>query len=739
MTTNHIGKPVSRVDGRDKVTGKAKYAAEFSADDLTHAYVVSSRIARGKIKNIDTSAALAVAGILDVFTHENRPHMAWFDKSYKDDDSPPGSPFRPLFDNEIQFNMQPIALVVAKSFELARYGASLVEVIYEQEPHNTDVVASREFAYHPEEYKSQPPPEARGNQQEAFANATHKIDQEYFQPSEHHNPMEMHASTVIWEQDGTMTIYDKTQSVMNSQNYIQQIFGLSDKEARVISPFVGGAFGSGLRPQYQLFLAVMAALALKRSVKLVLTRQQMFSFGHRPTTIQRLQLGASADGKLESVKHEAFAETSRFEDYAENVVVWQNVLYKCDNVAFDYQLIGSDTYTPLDMRAPGGVTGMYALECAMDELAATSGIDPLELRLKNYTEKDQNEDLPFSSKELKECYRQAAEKFGWSKRNPEPRSMREGNSLVGWGMATAAWEASQQEASAKARLTADGKLIVSSATADIGTGTYTVMTQLAAETLGLELEAVTFKLGDSTLPKAPLEGGSWTVSSVGSAVKKACDAVGEKLLEAARKAENSPFSKATMNDVAFESGMLVLKSDESIKMPILEIMQQSNTDAIEEQVTSTPADKQKEYAPYTHAAVFAEVKVDEDFGTITVSRVVSAVAAGRVINTKTGRNQVLGGIVWGIGMALEEESLLDHTFGRFMNHNLAEYHVTVNADVHDIDVIFVEEHDDIVNPIGAKGLGEIGIVGVAAAISNAVYHATGKRIRSLPITLDKVM
>lgn len=739
MTTNHIGKPVSRVDGRDKVTGKAKYAAEFSADDLTHAYVVSSRIARGKIKSIDTSAALAVAGILDVFTHENRPHMAWFDKSYKDDDSPPGSPFRPLFDNEIQFNMQPIALVVAKSFELARYGASLVEVIYEQEPHNTDVVASREFAYHPEEYKSQPPPEARGNQQEAFANATHKIDQEYFQPSEHHNPMEMHASTVIWEQDGTMTIYDKTQSVMNSQNYIQQIFGLSDKEARVISPFVGGAFGSGLRPQYQLFLAVMAALALKRSVKLVLTRQQMFSFGHRPTTIQRLQLGASADGKLESVKHEAFAETSRFEDYAENVVVWQNVLYKCDNVAFDYQLIGSDTYTPLDMRAPGGVTGMYALECAMDELAATSGIDPLELRLKNYTEKDQNEDLPFSSKELKECYRQAAEKFGWSKRNPEPRSMREGHSLVGWGMATAAWEASQQEASAKARLTADGKLIVSSATADIGTGTYTVMTQLAAETLGLELEAVTFKLGDSTLPKAPLEGGSWTVSSVGSAVKKACDAVGEKLLEAAKKAENSLFSKATMNDVAFESGMLVLKSDESIKVPILEIMQQSNTDAIEEQVTSTPADKQKKYAPYTHAAVFAEVKVDEDFGTITVSRVVSAVAAGRVINTKTGRNQVLGGIVWGIGMALEEESLLDHTFGRFMNHNLAEYHVTVNADVHDIDVIFVEEHDDIVNPIGAKGLGEIGIVGVAAAISNAVYHATGKRIRSLPITLDKVM
>ncbi|WP_299762066.1 xanthine dehydrogenase family protein molybdopterin-binding subunit [uncultured Pontibacter sp.] len=739
MNTNYIGKGTSRVDGREKVTGQAKYAAEFTAEGMTHAFVVSSRIAKGKIKSIDASAALELEGVLDVFTHKNRPKLAWYDKSYQDEDSPPGSPFRPLYDSEIQFSMQPIALVVAETFELARYGASLVQVEYEEESHTTNLKANREKAYNPKKYKSGEPPKSRGNMEEAFAGAAAKVDQEYFHTSEHHNPMEMHASTVVWEDDGTMTIYDKTQSVKNSQNYIKKIFDLSTKDARVISPFVGGAFGSGLRPQYQLFLAVMAALALERSVKLVLTRQQMFSFGHRPATIQHLQLGASKDGNLLAAKHEAFAETSRFEDYAENVVVWQNTLYKCDNVAFDYKLVGLDVYTPLDMRAPGGVTGMYALESAMDELAVAAGIDPVELRLKNYTEKDQNEDAPFTSKELKECYRQAAEKFGWEKRNPEPRSMRDGHKLVGWGMASAAWEATQQEASAKAQLTADGKLIVSSATADIGTGTYTVMTQLAAETLGLPLEDVTFKLGDSTLPYAPLEGGSWTVSSVGSAVKKVCDAIGERLLKFSRKLPGSPFALAGLEEVKFENGMMKLKSDPSKGFYIKDIMQQRELDVIEEEVTSKPASEQKNYAPYAHAAVFVEVKVDEDFGTITVSRVVSGVAAGRVINTKTSRSQILGGIVWGIGMALEEESFMDNTFGRFMNHNLAEYHVPVNADVHDIEVIFVEEHDEIVNPIGAKGLGEIGIVGVAAAIANAVYHATGKRVRDLPITLDKVM
>ncbi|MHA6249609.1 xanthine dehydrogenase family protein molybdopterin-binding subunit [Pontibacter sp. CAU 1760] len=737
MKTNYVGKPANRVDGRLKVTGEARYAAEFHAQSLLYGYVVSSTIAKGTIKEIDSSQALRLEGVLQVFTHENRPKVAWFDKCYQDEDSPPGAPFRPLYDKEVQFNQQPIALVVADSYEAARYGASLVRVTYAQATHDTDLPGNRDKAYVPEEYKSQEPPEPRGDADAAYTGAATQINQEYLQPSEHHNPMEPHASTAIWQEDGTLTIYDKTQSVKNSQKYIDQIFGLNPEDARVLSPFVGGAFGSGLRPQYQLFLTVMAALALKRSVKVVLTRQQMFSFGHRPATIQQVQLGAGADGKLKAIRHNAYAETSRFEDYAENVITWANTLYQCDNVAFDYKLIGLDVYTPLDMRAPGGSTGLYALETAMDELAVELGMDPIALRLKNYTEKDQTKDAPFTSKELKECYRQGAARFGWSKRNPTPKSMREGHQLIGWGMATGAWEAAQQKASARATLTPNGKLTVSSATADIGTGTYTVMSQLAAEALGLPLEDVTFKLGDSTLPDAPLEGGSWTVSSVGSAVKLACDAVGRELLQLAKQHKPAAFPNAGFEEVEFAEGAIRLKKDASQKVLLKDLLQ--HVDKIEQEVTSEPDEKQDNYAPFAHSAVFVEVRVDEDFGTIQVARVVSAIAGGRIINTKTARSQILGGVVWGIGMALEEESLMDHTFGRFMNHNLAEYHVAVNADIQDIDVIFVEEHDDIVNPLGAKGLGEIGVVGVAAAISNAVYHATGKRVRSLPITLDKVM
>ncbi|TXK23530.1 xanthine dehydrogenase family protein molybdopterin-binding subunit, partial [Pontibacter qinzhouensis] len=311
MKTTYNGKPESRVDGKAKVTGEARYAAEFTTTGLLHAYVVSSEIAKGTIQSIDTSQALKVAGVVHVFTHENRPQTAWFDKSYQDEDSPPGSPFRPLYSNEIQFSQQPIALVVAETLEQARYGAMLVKVEYQQEPHTTDLLANQNKAYVPKEYKSQPPPEKRGDADKAFAGAAVKVEQSYFHTAEHHNPMEMHASVAIWEEDGTLTVYDKTQSVQNSKKYISQIFDLSEKEARVLSPFVGGAFGSGLRPQYQLFLAVMAALHLKRSVKLVLTRQQMFSFGHRPATLQKVQLGSSTDGNLQAVRHEAFAETSR--------------------------------------------------------------------------------------------------------------------------------------------------------------------------------------------------------------------------------------------------------------------------------------------------------------------------------------------------------------------------------------------------------------------------------------------
>ncbi|AFM23371.1 xanthine dehydrogenase family protein molybdopterin-binding subunit [Desulfomonile tiedjei] len=740
MRTEHIGKPTSRVDGRAKVMGTAKYAGEYSITGLVYGVVVSSAIAKGKIVRIDMTQALKLPGVLQVFTHENIPQLAQSDDSYRDEVAPPGSPFRPLYDGHIKYSAQPVALVVADTFELAQHGASLIRVEYERQPHATNLNQEREKAYQPKPREFiPPPPPPRGNPEKAFAQAAVQLEVEYYAPAEHHNPMEPFATTVLWDENGRLTVYDKTQGVQNVQNYLCNVFGCSKEDLRVVSPFVGGAFGSGLRPVYQVFLAVLAARELKRSVRVSLTRQQMFTFTHRPATWQRLALGAAADGTLQSVTHEAIAETSRFEDYSEPVVTWTGLLYQCENIKLSHRVVQLDVYTPGDMRAPGAVWGLYALECAMDELAFKAGIDPIELRLKNYTERDQLEDKPFSSKELRACYRIGAERFGWSKRNPQPRSMRDGEMLIGWGMATGVWDAFHVTAEAKAVLTADGKLTVGSATADIGTGTYTIMTQIAAEALGLPIEDVTFRLGDSSLSKSPVEGGSWTASSIGSAVKSVCEKIRNKLFQLAQSIDGSPLAESKPEDVIFTNGHIRLRKDESRAVSIIEAMRHGGLGAIEEKASGESMPQQMEYSHYTHSAVFAEVKIDPDLGTIRVTRVVSAVAGGRILNPKTARSQVLGSIVMGIGTALEEESVIDHTFGRFMTHNLADYHVPVNADVQNIDIIFVQEHDEAVSPLGAKGLGEIGIVGVAAAIANAVFHATGKRIRDLPITLDKLL
>ncbi len=737
--TNYIGVATSRVDGAAKVTGAAKYAAEFGRNGLAHGVVVSSTIAKGRIRHIDIEAALAVDGVLDVITHENRPKMASSPAKYQDDVAPPGVPFRPLYDDKILYNAQPVALVVAEDFEAARYAASLVRVEYEAEAHVTDLERERGHAYETPKKRDgiAPAAAARGDAGAGFTRAKVKMEAEYRTPVEHHNPMEMQATTVLWEGDGELTIYDKTQGVQNSQRYVVNVFGLSAKKVRVLSPFVGGAFGLGLRPQYQLALAVMAAIKLERSVRVVLTRQQMFTMGYRPATIQRLALGADENGLLTSFSHDATAMTSRFEDYQENVVNWSGQLYRCANSKRGYKLAKLDLYTPCDMRAPGGVVGAYAIECAMDELAHAAKIDPVELRMKNYSDRDQDEDKVYSSKALIECYRQGAAKFGWSKRNAEPRSMRDGHELIGWGMATGIWEAMQMEASARAVLTANGSLEVSSATADIGPGTYTMMTQIAAETLGVPLHDVTAKLGDSSLSTSPVEGGSWTTASVGSAVQAACIGLRGKILKLAQKAKGSPLAKATLDDVVFENGQIRHKEDASRVVSIADAMRAGKSDRIEQEATAKPSGD--EYAKVTHSAVFAEVKIDEELGVVRVTRVVSAVAAGRIVNPKTARSQILGAVVGGIGMALHEETLIDHTLGRIMNHSLAEYHVAAHADIHAIDVIFVEEKDAYINPLGVKGVGEIGIVGTAAAVANAVFHATGKRVRDLPITLDKII
>lgn len=585
------------------------------------------------------------------------------------------------------------------------------------------------------------PPEPRGDAAAAYAAAPVRIAAAYHLAPEHHNPMEPHATTVVRDRDGKLTIHDKTQGVMNTHAYVASVFGLAKDDVRVVSPYVGGAFGSGLRPQYQLFLAVMAALDLERSVRVSLSRDQMFTFGFRPETWHEVKLGADADGRLLSLAHDAVGGTSRFEDYQETVVNWSGLLYRCRNVTLGYKLARLDTATPCDMRAPGAPSGIFALESAMDELAYACRLDPLELRLRNYADRDDNDGKEFTSKELKAAYRLGAERFGWARRNPAPRSMRDGRALIGWGMATGVWEAMMMmETSAHAVITADGKLEVATASADIGPGTYTILAQIAADTLGIGMGAVSVRLGDSSLPAAPVEGGSWTAASAGSAVQAACRALAGKLLACARKLDHSPLGNAALDHVAFADGRIALARDPSRAVAIADALRSAGVDRLAAEATAAPDAKvQKRYAAYSHSAVFAEVKVDAELGTVRVTRIVDAVAAGRILNPKTARSQILGGVVFGIGMALHEATVPDHRLGRFMTHNLVDYHVPVNADIDAIDVIFVEEHDDKVNPLGVKGVGEIGVVGTAAAIANAVFHATGVRVRDLPITVDKVL
>ncbi|MBF9232169.1 xanthine dehydrogenase family protein molybdopterin-binding subunit [Microvirga alba] len=729
----YIGSATSRVDGRDKVTGGAKYAGEFNAPGLVHASVIGSAIAKGRIARIDVSEAISVGGVVAVLTHENRPPMADDDKAYKDAVAPDqGSPFRPLYDDRIRFSGQPIALVLAENSETARFAASLVHVEYEPEKHVTDLYSKLNDVV-----SLKAPAKPRGDTASALASSPVRHHGEYYVPIEHHNPMEPYASTVIWEGGGKITIYDKTQGVQNVHGYVCNVFNLKPEDVRVMSPFVGGAFGSGLRPQYQVVLAVLAARALERSVRVVLTRQQMYSLGYRPAMIQRIDLGAETDGTLNAISHDATTVTSQYENFHRNETTWSGLLYKSANAKYAHNLVRLDLSTSCDMRAPSATTGVYALEAAMDELAVALKLDPLEFRLKCYSERDQSSGLPFSSKNLRECYRQGAEAFGWDKRSPEPRAMRDGRELVGWGMATGIWEALQVPIAVRIALTANGHAEVSCATSDIGTGTYTIMAQVAADMLGLPLDGVDIRLGDSTLPQSPVEGGSWIAASVSNGIVTTSRAVLKELLRLAKEMPNSPLATAAPEEVVLSGGMIVSRRDAARAVSIADAMQHDGVDRIVREETTRFA-RDSSHAHNTHSAIFAEVKVDEQLNVVRVTRVVSAVAAGRILNAKTAHSQVMGSVVWGIGMALHEETLIDHAFGRIMNANIAEYHVPVNADVQDIKVIFVDEKDEIVNPLGVKGLGEIGIVGVAAAIANAIYHATGKRVRALPITLDKL-
>jgi len=740
-----IGQPVSRLEGHLKVTGSAKYAGEYQAKDLLYGYVVNSTITKGKIKSVDTSEAKRLPGVIEIFTHENKPSTAWFDFKYADMDAPPGTVFKPLKDNEIRYNGQPIGLVIAETFEMARYAAKKIKFVYEEDANfETDLKTNLENARDPKKGLASmlkpPPPEPKGDFEKEYENSYIKIDSHFSHGIEHHNPMEMYASTVIYEGKNKLKIYDKTQGTINSQMYVANVFGLKMKNVQVISPFVGGGFGSGLRPQHQLFMAVMASLALKRNVRVTLDRAQMYMIGHRPPTLQHTKFGAGKDGKVNAIYHKATGETSRFEDYVEIVVNWANMLYPAENTLLEHKIVPLDVYSPLDMRAPGGSTGMHAIEVTMDEIAYKLNIDPLELRLINYSEIDKSSDKEYSSKELRNCYMQGAEKFGWNQRNPEPRSMKRGNKLVGYGMGTGIWDANRIFGRAEAIMSANGKVEIKSAVTDIGTGTLTIMTQIAADELGLPIEDITFSYADSKMPFAPIQGGSFTTATVGPAVQNACQALKKKLLKKAKEIKGSFLKDVKLNEVVFKDGFIILKDQQDLKLGYREIIEANDGKAIKTTNSAMPNPlTYGKKARAVHSAVFVEVEVDEELGTIELKRAVTAVAAGKIINPKTAESQILGGMIWGISKALHEETILDHNLGRYMNANLGEYHIPVHADIHDLQVVFVEENDPFVNDLGVKGVGEIGGVGMPPAITNAIFHATGKRIYDLPIHFEKLI
>ncbi|MFD2287632.1 molybdopterin-dependent oxidoreductase [Pedobacter petrophilus] len=740
----NVGQPISRLEGKQKVTGTAKYAAEYEVNNLLYAYVVNSTITKGKILSIDTSKALALPGVIEVLSHENRTKLAWFDVQYADMDAPPGTVFKPFYDENILYNGQPIALVVAESFEMARFAATQVTFQYKEEPFKTCLkdnlglarTAKKGFAT----ALKPPPPPPTGNFEKAYESAAAKVETTYSHGTEHHNPLELFATTTIYQGDGKLTIYDKTQGTINNQLYVANIFGLKYKNVRVLAPFVGGGFGSGLRPQYQLFLCVMAALHLKRNVKLVLERKQMFSFAHRPPTIQNLRFSADINGKLTGLNHSSKSETSSFEDYFEPIASWSHRLYPAPNTLFEQELVPLDVHTPLDMRAPGGSTALHAIECTMDELAYQLKIDPLELRLINYSEMDPSAKKPYTSKALRACYLEAAEKFGWDKRKPEPRSMERGNKLVGYGMATGIWDSLQFPSRVEAMINADGKMVLNNAVTDIGTGTLTVMTQIAADQLGLNMEDVDFQYGDSKKPFSMFQGGSAMTSSTGVAIVVAAKELRKKLLKKAKEMTDSPFKKAEDDQVTFQNGTIFLNSDPNTLVTFKELIAFNKGKTIKTTNMGKPHMlKLKNYSLATHSASFVEVEVDKDLGVVTVTRAVTAVAAGKIINPKTAKSQVYGSMVWGISKALHEETIMDPNLGKYMNSNLGEYHLPVHADIKQLEVIFADEPDELINELGVKGVGEIGLVGMPAAISNAIFHATGKRIYKLPIHFNELI
>ncbi|OUJ74874.1 xanthine dehydrogenase family protein molybdopterin-binding subunit [Hymenobacter crusticola] len=741
-----IGEPMNRVDGRLKVTGAAKYSAEYELPNLVHAVLVGSTIAKGSIKNIETRQAERAPGVLAVITHLNSPKVPGFaERDHPAEPPTAGQPLRVFHDNKVVFNDQPIAVVVADTLERARYAASLVKAQYDQDKHQTNLEANLGQGYLPAQAKKNPKSPLADYQRgeaDAYKNGATKLEAEYVIPSEMHNPMELQSIIAHWEAPDRLTVYDKTQAVIGTQRAFAKDWGIPEANVKVIATFVGGAFGNGLHNWPHETAAIIAAKKVGRPVKLVLTREQMFTMvGYRPYTWQKIGMSATPDGKLTAITHESVGQTSTYEQFTESTLQQTRMMYTAPNVTTRYRIASLDVSTPVWMRGPGEATGAFALESAMDEMAHALNLDPLEFRLRNYTDTDPDNGKPWSTKYLKECFQMGAERIGWSNRKQQPGSVKSGEWLVGYGMGVGTFGAHRGSAKMKAILTKKGTVVLQSATTDIGPGTGTAMVQIAATTLGLPPEKITFQLGNSTFPTAPSQGGSSTVNTVGAAVQDACIALREKLHQLAAATPNGQvFSAAKPEDIVIMEGHLSLANDKLAKAAYSDLLRQNNEAEVEVTIESKPGGSDRDkYSMYSYSVHFVQVHVQPLTGEVRVKKVISCADAGTIVNQKTAGNQMMGGAVGGIGMALTEGAVIDDRYGRYVTKDLADYHVPVHADAPNMEFAFVNKPDPHVNALGTKGIGEIAIIGMAPAIANAVFNATGKRIRELPITPDKLI
>ncbi len=719
-----IGKPIARVDGRLKVTGKAPYAYEVQEAPGAPAYgfIVEATIAKGRIADIDASAAETAPGVLMVMTHRNAPKQgAWGPVDAKDRFAR-SSP--QLASDRVRYYGEAVAFVVAESFEVARAAAKLVRVRYAVEPGEFDMAAAQGKAETPKDDEQQKADSRIGDFEPAFAGAPVRVDATYTTPTHIHAQMEPHA-TIAWWTGDKLTVHCAAQLLESAQNAVANTLQIPPSKVRIVSRYIGGGFGGKLPIYGDVMLSAMAARQLKRPVKTALTRQQMFHFTtHRSQTVQRVRLGATPDGKLTAIGHDSLSHSARFDNFYETASTQTRTLYAAPNRLTTHRMVKLDLPISDSTRAPGEAVGMLALEQAMDELAEKLGLDPIELRRRNEPAMDPEKNIPFSTRQLLRCMDEGAERFGWNRRNAAPGAVRDGRWQIGLGFAAAIRSNLLMDARCAVSLDRQGVLTARMSMTDIGTGSYTVFTQIAAEMLGLPVDKVRIELGDSDFPETPGSGGSWGAASAGSALFDACTQLREQI---ARRMNAKPA------DVVFADGQATA-AGRSETLGAL-----AGTLGLRAEGQIKKGDMASKFSQQAYGAHFAEVAVDMDTGEIRLRRMLGVFAAGRILNMKTATSQATGAMIWGVGSALFEDAVVDTRFGTFVNHDLAEYHLPSHADIPAVEAVFLDEVDDKTNPLKIKGVGELGICGAGAAVANAVYNATGVRIRDYPLTLDKVL